>query len=110
TFRFESSDLAVEFVGDEMDASPPSGLRTGAVRHRTSRGALRPAQKEAEVPTHDVGERGVTRVHHEAEMARVDIDGGSDVVNRVAQSYGVGGIDWTFVISEWSELDHRLRT
>ena len=68
---------------------PPSGLRTGTVRHGTSRGALRPAQKEAQVPTHDVGERGVTRVQYEAEMARVEIDGGSDVVDHVADTYGV---------------------
>src|SRR5438093_4689225 len=99
TFRFESSDLAVEFAGDEMDAIPPSGLRPGAVRHRTSRGALRPAQKEAEVPAHDVGERGGTRVHLEAEMARVEIDGGSDVVDHVADTYGVIGIHWTFLLS-----------
>src|SRR5207244_10522658 len=86
TFRFESSDLAVEFVGDEMDAIPPSGLRTGAARHRTSRGALRPAQKEAEVPAHDVGERGGTRVHHEAEMARVESHGGRHVVDNAADT------------------------
>src|SRR2546422_3403878 len=99
TFCFESSDLVVEFVGDEMDAIPPAGLRPGTVRHRTSRGAVWPAQKDAQVPTHDVGERGVTRVHHEAEMARVEIDGGSYVVDHVADTYGVIAIHWTFLLS-----------
>jgi hypothetical protein len=97
SFRFESSDLALELVGDEMDAIPPPGLWTGTVRHRASRGARWPAQKEAEVPPHDVGERGWrVRVYHEAEMARVEIDGRSYVVDHVADTYGVISIHWTF--------------
>ena len=63
----------------------PPGAGRAAVGHRPSGRARRPAEQQAQVAADDVGERrrGV-RAQREAEVGGVEVDGGLDVVDHVA--------------------------
>src|SRR5918996_4388453 len=83
-FGSQTIDLTGEVVGDEVDAVPPTGPRLGAVRHRASRGALRPAQQDAEVAPRDIGECREAAAHREPQMLGVELRRLGDIIDHVA--------------------------
>jgi hypothetical protein len=83
----EAVDLGRDVVDDQVDAVPHAGAGGGAVEHRLTGRAARAAEEEPQVAPHGVGEhRREVRAHLEAEVGRVEVDGGSDVVDQVADA------------------------
>src|SRR6266508_1962832 len=84
-FRAEPFDLGGEVVDDQMDPVPAAWFRAAAVGHGPPRRAGRPAQQQPQVAALNVSERGcLVRELYEAEVRRVERDGGVHVVDHVA--------------------------
>ena len=83
-FGAKTLDLGLDVVHYELDPVPAARAGLRPVRHRPPRGAGRPAEQQAQVATEHVGERRC-RVcsYSEAEMLRVELHGGIDVMNHV---------------------------
>jgi hypothetical protein len=79
----EASNLGVEVGGDEVDAVPSARARDGAVWHRATGRAHRPAQQDAKAALRDVRERGRADPDLEPEVGGVEVHRLGHVVDHV---------------------------
>src|SRR6266540_3667612 len=87
SFSAEPLDLGRYVVDKKVDAVPAAWAGFAPVGHRAPGRAGRPTEQQPQVPPNDIDE-GRCRIgeHGEPEMGGVELDGGIDVVDHVADA------------------------